>query len=381
MTSAEIIIGGDVCPTDQNRVHFENGNSRTLLNDLLPLFESVDLRIVNLECPLIEKPSPILKCGPVLGASSQCINGLIACGIDILCLANNHILDHGQQGFWNTIEACKRAGIEVVGAGRNLQEARRMLIRSVNGLRLGIIAVAENEFSIASDDRSGAAPLDAIDFVRQMRSERTHVDHVIVIIHGGNEHYAYPRPQLMNLCRFMIEEGASVVICQHTHCAGCYEEYEGGIIVYGQGNFLFDAHSKHRSWWEGFLVHLHLGSNSKPSMDVIPYTQSDVHIGAKRMKPDEGIQFLDMLKKRSSDIKEKNCVLEKWIDYCDTQRNRYYSMLCGFNRILGKLNTTGILTKAFVSLADLPEVIDSIRCESHREALLNILDTDLRRKQ
>jgi len=381
MSSAEIIIGGDVCPTPRNEVYFAQGNSRALLNDLQPLFNSVDLRMVNLECPLTDRPTPILKCGPVLRASSQCINGLIACGIDILCLANNHIYDHGQQGLHNTLEVCGKAGIEVVGAGRNLREARRMLIRSVKGVRLGIIAMAENEFSIASEDSAGAAPLDVVDFVRHMRNARTSVDHVIVIVHGGNEHYPYPSPRLMELCRFMIEEGASAVVCQHSHCPGCYEEYGGGIIVYGQGNLLFDADSEHESWREGFLVRLRMEMNAKPSMDVIPYTQSKAHIGAKRMKPDQETRFLDLLNERSTAIRDKSFVLEEWTDYCSTQRNKYYNLLCGFNSISRMANRNGMLTKAFASLANLPAVFDVIRCESHREALLDILEEDLRRRK
>ena len=35
--------------------------------------------------------------------------------------------------------------------------------------------------------------------------------------------------------RFIIEQGARMVICQHSHCAGCYEKYQNGHIIYGQG--------------------------------------------------------------------------------------------------------------------------------------------------
>ena len=380
MSRADIIIGGDVCPTPRNEAYFRQGDSGALLNDLLPLFKNADLRIVNLECPLIDRPSPIFKRRPVLGTSSQCINGLIACGIDILCLANNHNYDHGRQGLYNTLETCRSAGIEAVGAGRSLQEARHMLVRSVNGLRLGIIAMAQSEFSIASEDSAGAAPLDAIDFIRHVRNARGNTDHVIVIVHGGNEYYPYPSPRLMQLCRFMIEEGASAVICQHSHCPGCYEEYDGGIIVYGQGNLLFDAQTEQSCWWQGFLIRLSLEPNAKPSMDIIPYTQSKAHVGAKRMDPEQETRFLRSLEERSTAISDRSFVLKEWAKYCDTQRNAYYGRLCRFSHFLGRLGATGVVAKAFASCADLPSIINVIRCEAHREALLHILEDDLRRR-
>jgi len=80
-------------------------------------FEKADISVVNLECPLIQKEAPIEKCGPNLGAPVDCANGLKAMGIDVVGLANNHIMDHGPQGLWITIKALGEHGIAHVGAG------------------------------------------------------------------------------------------------------------------------------------------------------------------------------------------------------------------------------------------------------------------------
>jgi poly-gamma-glutamate capsule biosynthesis protein CapA/YwtB (metallophosphatase superfamily) len=144
-----IIVGGDTCPIGRNRGLFEVGDARALLDDLLPEFEQADLSIVNLECPLIRKESPILKEGPVLGAPEACVNGLKAMGVDVAGLANNHIMDHGAQGLRTTIGALQEHGIAHVGAGENLAEARKILVREIKGVRIGILAMAEHEFGIA----------------------------------------------------------------------------------------------------------------------------------------------------------------------------------------------------------------------------------------
>ncbi len=64
-------------------------------------------------------------------------------------------------------------------------------------------------------------------------------DKIIVILHGGIEYYPFPSPELQDKCHFLIEEGADIIVCQHTHCAGCIEEYLNGYIIYGQGNLIF----------------------------------------------------------------------------------------------------------------------------------------------
>ena len=70
----------------------------------------------------------------------------------MLNLANNHILDHGPQGLESTLQAAEAAGIATFGAGRDREEAAAILVRTVGGIRIGILGVAEHEFSIATAD-------------------------------------------------------------------------------------------------------------------------------------------------------------------------------------------------------------------------------------
>jgi len=132
-----IIIGSDVCPIGRNRAYFTRGDAAGIFGDLLDEFAAADLRVVNLECPLIENEAPILKSGPILGASSECVNGLKNTHIDVIGMANNHILDHGEQGLRNTIKVCREAGMRVVGAGENLADAREILSLQVKDIRVG----------------------------------------------------------------------------------------------------------------------------------------------------------------------------------------------------------------------------------------------------
>lgn len=153
-----LIIGADICPIEANGPYFRKGDGASLMNDLWEEVNQADLVMANLEGPLVDSPSPIVKTGPTFGEPTDCIQGIKAAGIDVLGLANNHIMDHGAPGLRSTLAACQRAGVLTVGAGENLAAARKILVRAVGGLRIGLMAIAEHEFSIATADRPGAAP-------------------------------------------------------------------------------------------------------------------------------------------------------------------------------------------------------------------------------
>jgi len=369
-----ILVAGDTCPIGRNAPIFRKGNGALLLNDLLPYFDRADLVTVNLECPLIRQESPIEKNGPRIGAPLECVNGLKAMHVDVANLANNHIADHGPLGLRTTIHALTESGIGVVGAGENLVEARRVFTQEINGLRIGILALAEHEFSIAGKDTPGANPLDMIEYIRQMRDLKRHIDYMIVLLHGGNEYYPYPSPALQNRCRFMVEEGAHAVICQHSHCPGCYEEYNGGYIVYGQGNLLFDRHPRKQGEWNrGFLVRFSIAADKTITTDLIPYIQSEDEPGAKRMSTKQEAAFRQELAARSANVTQEGSVEHNWRHFCRSKRYLYFSILRGHNKAFRWLNRMTHFTDWFYSRRQWLALQNIIRCEAHREIIQSIV--------
>lgn len=370
-----IIIGGDVCPMGRNLPLFKRGDAKGIFNDLLLDLEEADLSVVNLECPFINEHTPITKCGPALGVESDCINGLKEAKIDIFNLANNHIMDHGPKGLKNTLEVCAQAGISTIGVGENLSEARQIFIKEISGVRIGILAVAEHEFSIAMDNKCGANPLDLIDYVRNVRAQRDNFDFLIVLIHGGNEYYPFPSPRLQKTCRFMVEMGANAVIVQHTHCPGCYEQYENAYIVYGQGNLIFDWPGLDRVFYEGFLVRLLISEELRTSMDIIPYVQSDLQAGARKMGKEAELLFRQALNERSLAIKDDTFVKEQWRHFCKKKTSDCIHGLKGYGRLLRLLDRKGFIEKMY-SKKSRARRTNFYCCESHREILETIFNDD-----
>ncbi len=374
-TMIKIVIGGDFCPVGVNEEPSVRGDAKALFHDLLPIFQEADCSLVNLEVPLIKEESPISKIGPVLGIPSGAISGIKEAGIGILNLANNHIMDHGAAGLESTLSACHDQGIDTVGAGKDLAAARKILIREYNGIRIALAGMAEHEFSIAGEDSPGANPLNLINFLRDIRERAKEWDYLIVLLHAGVEHYHFPTPGLRELCRFLAESGANTVICQHTHCPGCWEEYQGAFLVYGQGNLLFDLPVSFQDWNRGFLVVLNVDGPGKTKLELVPHIQSAPLPGVRRIEKAAETSLLSNISERSEVLKDEKALRSRWEEYCRKMELQYLNGLHGYGSFFGRINNKLGFPRLFRSNRSYASTLNHIRCESHREALITILET------
>ena len=185
-------VAGDLVPTRSNAAHFAGGAAEGALDGkLLRLLMEADARAINLEAPLYDGSSPIVKAGPALLAPTACAKGLA--GLQpVLALSNNHILDHGPAGLKSTLGALRGEGIPCFGAGETLAEAARPFILEKNGIKIGLVAVCEREFSVAGEASPGANPFDPLETPDQVARLKKACDFVVALYHGGIECYRLP---------------------------------------------------------------------------------------------------------------------------------------------------------------------------------------------
>lgn len=346
-----------------------------VLGEALPLVESADLSFVNLECPLTTNIQAIKKSGPALKANPACIEALTA--FSIVGLANNHILDFGQQGLVDTLEACRSAGLPAIGAGESLAEAQKPSIQDVNGTQVAVIAIAEHEFNQSEDGESGGAPMDPIDNYLQIQQAKAQADIVIVTLHGGNEYFPYPRPGLRKLCHHYIDLGVQAVICHHPHVPGAYEYHRGKPIVYSLGNFIFDVAKPPKDWELGYMVNLNFSSKSKEfeSMDLIPYKQSVALGGINLLKGEEKVQLLKRVETYRRNIENHQAWLHKWKGFVAKKAESY--ILRQFFPLafpgVGFLARNTPLLKLFFNQSNCSAKLNMLRCQSHHETLVEAI--------
>lgn len=270
----KIVVAGDFCPCARVAIAFEEENYAMVLNEVQNLTAQADYSIVNFECPVVTSDAkPILKCGPNLRCSSNGVKALKFAGFDCVTLANNHFYDFGEEGVEETLSLLDSEGIEYVGGGRNIKDASRILYKHIKGQSIAIINCCEHEFSIATENTSGSNPLDPIQQYYAIKEAKSQVGKVLVIVHGGHEHWQLPSLRMIETYRFFIDSGADAVVNHHQHCFSGYEVYKGCPIFYGLGNFCFDNPDKRSGiWTEGYAVTIEF-SGENCGFELHPYRQ------------------------------------------------------------------------------------------------------------
>lgn len=111
-----ILIAGDFCPRGSVNVLLENGLYSQVLGDVRNVISDCDYAIVNFECPVTDgKEGMIFRNGPTLRCGEKGVESVKWAGFNCVTLANNHFYDYGDNGASNTIDVCKRVGIDVMG--------------------------------------------------------------------------------------------------------------------------------------------------------------------------------------------------------------------------------------------------------------------------
>jgi poly-gamma-glutamate synthesis protein (capsule biosynthesis protein) len=204
-----------------------------------------DVAIANLESPLTESEEIFMEKEYILKAEPGVAEGIKNASIDIVTLANNHIMDYGSSGLKDTGGVLDRYGILHTGAGEDLKEARRPALFEVKGVKIAVLAYSNTlpkEF-YAKRGSPGTAP-GFSKYVREdVRAARTQADIVIVSFHWGGERLKSPKDYQVRLAHLAVESGAQLVIGHHPHVIQGVEMYKGGLIFYSLGNFVFGFYS------------------------------------------------------------------------------------------------------------------------------------------
>jgi len=275
-TTFNILVSGDICPHGHTETRVLAGESAAILAGISGMLADKHLSIVNLEAPMTDRPAPIDKTGPNLIVPPRSVELLQAGGWDVACCANNHIGDQGPAAAVQTLDILARHGIASVGAGKNLEEARRPMFIEREGKRVAILAFAEHEFGTATPTQAGSNPLEPLRNIGQIREAARQADITLVLIHGGNEFLPIPAPRVIETYRAFAEAGASAVIGGHTHCPQGFEIWQGVPIVYSLGNLLFDMDTtglpnEGYNWWTGMSVRIGFDGSRAARLEVLPH--------------------------------------------------------------------------------------------------------------
>ncbi len=215
----------------------------------------------NLECPLTDRGTPHPTKPIVFRGRPANGQGLKFAGIDVVSLANNHIIDYGLEGLRQTQAVLDTLGIVYSGAGGDAYEAYQPVFLVKAGTALGFLAYSDRTgqydnyqpYLNAGENKPGFAELDTFRVFQALQRARRVADFLVVELHSGEEYQPEPadedwfKPNAVQpaasqiaLRHRIVDQGAELVVCHHPHILQGFEVYQGKLIAHSLGNFAFD---------------------------------------------------------------------------------------------------------------------------------------------
>lgn len=370
MAFKHIRILGDFAPLGNASQRFSDGSCNWFLGELWGADEPT-FNVVNLECPLVEHFDPILKNGPAIGLKSLHVDALR--GFSLVSLANNHIMDHGVSGLTHTLHLLDAASISHLGAGHNLEEASKPHIAEIDGVTVGFLAWSHHEFCIATSTDAGAFPIDLTIGLEVLEQLSSRCDFVVLLYHGGVEHFPYPTPEQRKNCHFLAKRGVDLIVCQHSHIVGASEVVGNSTILYGQGNYCLDLKGKEgfEHWSQGLLLDVSLEMGKPLRVKYVPIVQ-DVNDGMrpKLASPDVATEILNKQKKLSETLLNADDYQQVWAGYVEQQANNFlYGQLPVGRYIRKALKILGWMRFPWGRHQAL-KVLNCMECEAHSDVIV-----------
>ena len=179
-----------------------------------------------------------------LRADPSYVSILTDLGVDVAGLANNHTLDFGAEGLNQTFATLSGAGISYTGAGTSLEDASKLVVIEKNGRKIGFLA-ASRVIPYSNWDVRNAQPgiftcYDPTDLIADVSAAKASCDDLFVCVHWGTERTTQLSDYQTQMAHQLIDAGADAVIGAHPHVLQGMEYYNGKLICYSLGNFIFN---------------------------------------------------------------------------------------------------------------------------------------------
>jgi poly-gamma-glutamate synthesis protein (capsule biosynthesis protein) len=234
-------------------VNFENRTARLLkhpeaaFGPITSVLGRADFASLNLETSVTSRGTPQPKTYH-FRTSPIAFTALRDAGVDLVTMANNHVLDFGLTGLADTLAAARASGLPYVGIGTNAGAAWAPYVTTIKGTKvafIGVSQVAELASSwVATNSRAGEA--NAINLHRTLaavRAARRLASVVVVFMHWGTEGQSCPDPNQLGLAPKLAAAGATIIVGAHAHMLQGSGWLHHTFVAYGMGNFLWWEHS------------------------------------------------------------------------------------------------------------------------------------------
>ncbi len=238
------------------------------LEKMKPLFLEADIVNINLESPVANNCKREKKAFAYY-MLSQGLEAIKKSGVNIVNLANNHILDCGIAGLKETLDNADRIGINHYGAGFGVARHKGLVVK-IDGIKIGFLGYYNYGPELKT---GGPAHISEKALARDMALMRPEVDVLIATFHWGKNYKAQITHKQNFYGKAAIKNGADAVIGHHPHIIQAMSMVDGKPVVYSVGNLAFGTGNNRAR--EALAIKLIIEKGAPISLEAIPlFTQN-----------------------------------------------------------------------------------------------------------
>jgi poly-gamma-glutamate capsule biosynthesis protein CapA/YwtB (metallophosphatase superfamily) len=302
-----LLFTGDLIPArcTLQKIRDLGGDFTLPFRPLHDLLSSADITVGSLDSTVSDAGTPFgcIETFSLAGPAAA-VAGFEYAGYDVITNATNHTKDCGiascgDDALLQTDAKLRAAGIQPVGTGRNLAEARAPVVIERNGVYFAFLGYDDiAPYYHATADGAGAAPLDTATIAEDVANARKVANVVIVMPHWGVEYTTNPSARQREFARRAAAAGADMVIGNHPHWVEAHEQIGNTFVAYALGNFVFD-----QSWsletQQGAVLQVTFTGTRLTSTKYIPIHIYDQY-QPRLADPAESQQILDRIETASA---------------------------------------------------------------------------------
>ena len=242
-----LLFAGDVYFSNyvQNAYNRAGDISGVLDDGIRQEIADADIFMVNQEFPFTDRGEKVADKQFNFRVSPQWVSAFKEMDVDLVTLANNHILDYGQQGLLDSCDTLNEAGIAYVGGGRDLDEAKKLVTMEAGGRTIGFLGTSrvymDGSWAAGIDHPGVFSTYDPSLAIEEIKKAKEQCDYLVVYVHWGIERNTEPESYQRSMGQAYIDAGADFVVGSHPHVLQPVETYKDKTIAYSLGNFVFGS--------------------------------------------------------------------------------------------------------------------------------------------
>lgn len=275
-------FAGDILLDDEYAMMFHYRTRGSDINDtfsanLLERMRSADVFMLNNEFPFSTRGAPTEGKTFTFRANPANIEMYELLGVDVVSLANNHAYDYGEEALLDTFTTLENAGIPYVGAGRNIEEARKPVYFIANGIKIAVVSATQIERNAVPDTKEATAAspgvlrcMEPAALLEVIAEAKANSDFVILYIHWGTESQAETDWLQDKQAPIYAQAGVDLIIGDHPHCLQKLDSESGVPVVYSLGNYWFNSKTQNTC-----LVEVAIRKEGMEYLRFVPCLQKD----------------------------------------------------------------------------------------------------------